>query len=98
MNCKVFGRKRSWPNFKVLSWHSPGGTEEFPVKIRPYQKSIILIFKRSINYVQLKLAEQSRMILISTRPVKLGESTLFIVGLKYYTGVCVLFPGFPINF
>jgi len=20
--------KRSWPNFKVLSWHSPEGTEE----------------------------------------------------------------------
>jgi hypothetical protein len=22
------GRKRSWPNFKVLSQHSPSGTEE----------------------------------------------------------------------
>jgi len=28
MNWKGFGRKRSWPNFKVLSWHLPGGTEE----------------------------------------------------------------------
>jgi hypothetical protein len=28
MNCKVFGRKQLWSNFKVLSWHSPGGTEE----------------------------------------------------------------------
>jgi hypothetical protein len=28
MNWKGFGRKRSWPNFKVLSRHSHGGTEE----------------------------------------------------------------------
>jgi hypothetical protein len=28
MNWKRLGRKRSWPNFKVLSWNSPGGTEE----------------------------------------------------------------------
>jgi hypothetical protein len=28
MNWKRFGRKRSWPNFKVLSRNSPGGTEE----------------------------------------------------------------------
>jgi hypothetical protein len=28
MNGKGFGRKLSWPNFKVLSPHSPGGTEE----------------------------------------------------------------------
>jgi hypothetical protein len=28
MNLKGFGRKRSWPDFKVLSRHSPGGTEE----------------------------------------------------------------------
>jgi hypothetical protein len=28
MNRKGFGRKRPWPNFKVLSWHSPGCTEE----------------------------------------------------------------------
>jgi hypothetical protein len=28
MNWKGFGRKRSWHNFKVLSQHSPGGTEE----------------------------------------------------------------------
>jgi hypothetical protein len=25
---KVFGRKRSWHNFKMLSRNSPGGTEE----------------------------------------------------------------------
>jgi hypothetical protein len=27
-NWKGFGRKRSWPNFKVLSRQSPGGNEE----------------------------------------------------------------------
>jgi hypothetical protein len=27
MNWKVLGRKRSWPNLKVLSRHSPGRTE-----------------------------------------------------------------------
>jgi hypothetical protein len=28
MNWKEFGRKKSWPNFEVLSWHSPGMTEK----------------------------------------------------------------------
>jgi hypothetical protein len=28
INWKGFGRKWSWPNFKVLSRHSPGGTED----------------------------------------------------------------------
>jgi hypothetical protein len=28
MNWKGFGRKRSWPDFKVLSQQSPGGTEK----------------------------------------------------------------------
>jgi hypothetical protein len=28
MNCKGFYRKWSWPKFKVLSGHSPGGTDE----------------------------------------------------------------------
>jgi hypothetical protein len=28
MNWKGFGRKQWWNNFKVLSRHSPGGTEE----------------------------------------------------------------------
>jgi hypothetical protein len=27
-NIKRFGKKWSWPNFKVISQHSPGGTEE----------------------------------------------------------------------
>jgi hypothetical protein len=28
MSLKGFGRKLSWHNFKALSLHSPGGTEE----------------------------------------------------------------------
>jgi hypothetical protein len=28
INCKVFGRKRPWPNLKELSHHSTGGSEE----------------------------------------------------------------------
>jgi hypothetical protein len=28
MNVKGFGRKRPWPNFKLISQYSPGGTEE----------------------------------------------------------------------
>jgi predicted Fe-S protein YdhL (DUF1289 family) len=28
MDCKGCGRKRSWPNFNVLSWHLPGQTEK----------------------------------------------------------------------
>jgi hypothetical protein len=27
INWEGFGRRRSWPNLKVLSLHSPGGTE-----------------------------------------------------------------------
>jgi hypothetical protein len=35
-----FGRKQSWPNFKVLSRHSPGRTEEKPQK----SQSMYLVF------------------------------------------------------
>jgi hypothetical protein len=30
MNGKGFGRMQSWPNFKVLYQHSPGGAGEKP--------------------------------------------------------------------
>jgi hypothetical protein len=33
MNWKGVGRKRSWPNFKVLSRHSPRGTEKNQEKL-----------------------------------------------------------------
>jgi hypothetical protein len=42
MNWKGYGRKRSWPNFKVL-FHLPGGTEENhenPVRIAGVQVQI----------------------------------------------------------
>jgi hypothetical protein len=34
VNWKGCGRKRSWPNFKILSRHSPGRTEENHKTIR----------------------------------------------------------------
>jgi hypothetical protein len=34
MNAKGFGRKQSWPNFKVLSQHLPGRTEENHEKLQ----------------------------------------------------------------
>jgi hypothetical protein len=34
INWKGFGRKQSWPNFKVLSRHLPGGTEEDHKKLQ----------------------------------------------------------------
>jgi hypothetical protein len=33
MNWKGFGRKWSWPNFKVLSWFSRGETEKNHKKV-----------------------------------------------------------------
>jgi hypothetical protein len=46
MNYKGFGRKRSWPNFKELSRHSPGGTEE---KIREISISLAGRLDRYMN-------------------------------------------------
>jgi len=40
INWKGFGRKRSWPNFKVLSWHSPGETEQTMKKINQDSQSL----------------------------------------------------------
>jgi hypothetical protein len=45
---KGFGRKRSWPNYKVLSGHSPGGTEENQEKHRHLK----LLFFDQIGYYQ----------------------------------------------
>jgi hypothetical protein len=36
MNWKGFGRKRTWPNFKVVSRHSLGGTEENHEKLNQH--------------------------------------------------------------
>jgi hypothetical protein len=35
MNWKRFGRKWSWPNFKVISRHSPGETEKNDENLSP---------------------------------------------------------------
>jgi hypothetical protein len=35
MNWRVFGRKQSWPNFKVVSRHSSGETKENHEKPQP---------------------------------------------------------------
>jgi hypothetical protein len=51
MNWKGFGRK--WPNFKVLSWHLPGGAKpsariaDVWVKLEP---GTFQIQKRSVNH------------------------------------------------
>jgi hypothetical protein len=37
MTCERFGRKQSWPNFKALFWHLPGGTEENHDKSQSWQ-------------------------------------------------------------
>jgi hypothetical protein len=34
MNCKGCGRKRSWPNFKILSWQMPEMTERNHEKLK----------------------------------------------------------------
>jgi hypothetical protein len=34
MSLKGCGRKRSWPNFRILSVHLPEGTEEKKEKLR----------------------------------------------------------------
>jgi hypothetical protein len=58
MNWKGFGSKRSWPNFKVLSWNSPGGTVEYhektqsgkPVAGAENRTRDLLNTKRSVNH------------------------------------------------
>jgi hypothetical protein len=40
MNCKGFGRNRSWPNCKVLSRHSPGGTEKTTKNLNHYSRDL----------------------------------------------------------
>jgi hypothetical protein len=39
MNWKGFGRKQSWSNFEILSWHSPGQTEENQEKLQDSQSA-----------------------------------------------------------
>jgi hypothetical protein len=39
MNWKGFDKKRPWPNFKVLSGHLPGGTEQNLKNLNQYSWS-----------------------------------------------------------
>jgi hypothetical protein len=50
MSWKRYGRKRSWPNFKVQTQHFYGGSEENPQKIvsgQPYWDSFTLLVSKS---------------------------------------------------
>jgi hypothetical protein len=38
MNWKGYGMKQIWANFKVLSQHLPGGTEENQLVLGPYNQ------------------------------------------------------------
>jgi hypothetical protein len=58
VNLKECWRKRSWPNFKVLSRHLPGGTEEIHRKLQPgypvswpiFEPGTSRIRSRSVNH------------------------------------------------
>jgi hypothetical protein len=39
MNGKGFGRKQSWPNFKILCLRSPGGNEEYHENFNQHRRS-----------------------------------------------------------
>jgi hypothetical protein len=58
INCKGFGRKRSWPNFKAQRRYSPGGTEEnhrnpksgYPVSRPRFEHGTSRIGSRLVNH------------------------------------------------
>jgi hypothetical protein len=52
MNWKGFGRKQSWPNFKVLSQSLHGGTDENHEKTQSGQLSLELIFDPETSRIQ----------------------------------------------
>jgi hypothetical protein len=65
INWKGFGGKRSWPNFKVLSWHFPRGTEEnqekpqsdsWPLGPR-FEPDTSQIQSRSVNHLTMMLGK-----------------------------------------
>jgi hypothetical protein len=57
LNCKEFGRKLSSPNFKLLTRHSPGGTEEGHEKPQlewpKFESGTSRIRSRSVNHSTL---------------------------------------------
>jgi hypothetical protein len=68
MNWKGFGRKQLWSNFKVLSWHSPGGTEKNhekpqsgePVSGPRFEPRTSKIRSRSVNHSTTTLGSNSK--------------------------------------
>jgi hypothetical protein len=62
MNFKGFVRKQSWPNFKVLSWYSSGGTEENHKKRRSGE----LVAAAEISTKDLPIMKQAGV--LTTQP------------------------------
>jgi hypothetical protein len=73
MNWKGFGRKRSWPNFKVISRNSLGGTEENYENLNQGSRSPDPRFEPGISRIRSKSVNHS--------------TTTF--GMKIYTLYCI---------
>jgi hypothetical protein len=54
MNCKGFGRKKSWPNFKALIPYSPEKTEEIHEKSQSEYTTSGLIFEPGTSRIRSK--------------------------------------------
>jgi hypothetical protein len=59
INWKGFVWKRSWPNFKVLSGHSPGGTEENHENLSQDSRSQGMRFKPRTYRIRSRSANHS---------------------------------------
>jgi hypothetical protein len=71
-----FGRKRSWPNFKVLFRHSPGGKEKIQKKISNHDR-------RSPGRESNTGPPEHEVGVLNTRPrrlVRRVESLIFLIG------------------
>jgi hypothetical protein len=71
MNWEGCRRKRPFPNFKVLSWHSPGGTEEghekhqsgWSVSIPLFETMTSRLLSRRVNHSSTTFGVACRFIL-----------------------------------
>jgi hypothetical protein len=59
MNCKRFGRKRKWPNFKALSRHSPGVTDGKHKKPQPGYTVFRPRFETGTSWIWSRLVNHS---------------------------------------
>jgi hypothetical protein len=59
MNWKGFSRKQSWPNFKVLSLHSHGRTEEKHKSLNHDSRSLRLRFESGTSRIRSKRVNHS---------------------------------------